>query len=253
MGYLKKDGTPRRIPKTYTGVWAKYNTQVKPEARKSVLNGAVNAKKMRRNYRKSNKIRYRAAQRTKRLREEEVLMSAMTSGNLDEVHDLMLVAKSADLHPAQNIYDKNGNIIPTKLKTDYDPAVGDDLCDRIACGEVLTKICSGTEKPCTLAKVRKWYRDVPEFKRKLDMAYSDRTDYYVDKLYQLMQDVESGTLGPRQASFIADQIRWMAEKLNPKFIQKSSKMDLNVVNDGDGNVNFQIILAGENTVDGEAA
>lgn len=268
-GYYRKDGSPPRRPKHYYGVWNKENKKYKPRGKKNILSqngisekGIHNLKQMRLNYRRGLAIIRRMiklAWKRRRQREEGVLQDAMNNGTLEELHEMMVAVKSSDLgNKAMELYDKNGQLIPVlNLTKNYDKKLAEELCDKVAEGSSLKELCNGENKLMDIRTARKWYRNIPEFKKALDQAYTDRADYYMDKIYQLMDDVETGRLDPRKATFVADQIKWVAERLHPKFMQKNSKTSINIDADSisDGGINFQIILAdniktGQNTDDG---
>jgi hypothetical protein len=235
MPYLKKDGTPRRIPKHYWGIWEKVNEKVKPKAKKSTVEGV---KKMRANFRKKCKIRGRVRKVRKKMAEELALENAINNGTLDELHELMQAVPNRQTP----LYTKDGTLVPTskRLIADYDADLAETVLERMSSGDTVRML--EKQGVITLRQFRKWYRNVPDFKRSADLAEVERTQVFDDKLQELTEEVRQGSIGPREATFIADQYKWLMERLNPKFMQKNKSGDLNVqVNDG--KVQFQIVLA----------
>lgn len=171
-------------------------------------------------------------------------------GMEDEFWGLVTELKLGGVCVNKKVYDMEGNLIPlipldeknVTHSTKYNRTHAREIVNRVIQGETLKEICKSEHLP-RLETVRKWYRDYPDFTRQLDQAYTERADYYVDQLYDLMKEVQEGKLGTKQATFVADQIKWMAERLNPKFLNKSKSDGINVQVNDDGKVQFQILLA----------
>jgi hypothetical protein len=237
VGYLKLDGTPRYVPKNYE---VKGNLQ-----RKKRFVDNKQKKRLMAKWRRFQSKIIRRHHRNMRTEERQALMLAELNGTLDEMHDLMVAVKQDPTVSSTSIKrTADGTIIPVHVPV-REPWE-DKICELITCGSTLKEVCKIEGMP-THNRVRKLYRESIGFKRQLDQAYTDRADYYVDQLYELMSEVKSGTTGTREASFVADQIRWLAERLSPKFMQKGNgKLDINLDNMQDGKVQFNIILAGGN-------
>ena len=120
------------------------------------------------------------------------------------------------------------------------------LCLLIANGQSINRITKDPKhaKWCpTRQSIFHWSRDIPEFKTMLDMAYICRADHYIDKLYELMDDVETGALGVKEAGFVAEQIKWIGEKIHPRYAKsiESNNPQVNIAaKEGSA---IQIILA----------
>ena len=242
MGYLKRDGTPRHIPEHYWGIWEKVNSKVRKKAKKSK---ATDVKKMRDNFRKSAHLRPKTMWKRRKAKEMQVLEDALSKGTLDEVNELITAVKDSDLPPGVVVYSKSGEVIPLSSKAkDYDAKLGEEVCEKIRNGETVSTL--NKAGIITVNKFRKWYRSVPDFKRMADEAELERSHLYFDKINQLITDVENQNIGTKEAQFIADQCKWILERLNPKFMQKSGKQELNVNMGEDGKVQFNIMLAPTN-------
>ena len=92
--------------------------------------------------------------------------------------------------------------------------------------------------------IMKWIKDNEDFAKLYNQALIDRADFYIDKLHELMDSVHDDEIDVKKATFIADQIKWIATKLHPKYYNKES-MERSIVNidAGDGKVDFKILLA----------
>lgn len=148
------------------------------------------------------------------------------------------------------VYDKDGNLIPlldfeerrpSRSVVKYDKRVLSTIVERIINGDTLSNICLSEGMP-PLIRVRDWYSKYPEVARQLDQAYTERADYYVDQLYGLMEEVKNNSLDVKKGTFIADQIKWLAERLHPKFVAKGRDAGINVQVNDEGKVQFQILL-----------
>lgn len=191
---------------------------------------------------KRNALRYlrQEGAKTTRLYEKQ--------GRLQELHDLIRDLKESGVSVLKKVYDKDGNLIPLlKLENSpgmtYDKRLANKICNAIAVGKTLSAVCTQKDFPSYNA-VRKWYRDIPEFKEQLDNAHVERLDYYLDELFDLMDEVKEEKVGVRQAQFVAEQIKWFAEKIHPRFEQKrGDKFNVNIGDDG--KVQFNITMASQ--------
>ena len=167
---------------------------------------------------------------------------------MEELEELVDLALSAGAKGVKQVFDKDGNMLPVcsvdpPIRSNkYTKTLARQVVDLIASGNTVSDICN-KQKLVGLATFRKWYRDVPEFKRQIDQAYTERADYYVDKLFELMEEVKHNEVGVKEATFVADNIKWIAERLHPKFMQKRNTEAINVQVNDDAKVQFQILLA----------
>ncbi len=163
------------------------------------------------------------------------------------------------VHYNMKVYDKEGNLIPlidfeekrqVKHNPKYDKNILSKVVERIINGDTLTNICtsptSQEEGMPTLRAIRRWYVAYPEVARQLDQAYTERADYYVDQLYGLMDEVKKNAIDVKKGTFIADQIRWLAERLHPKFMTNKKTEGVNINIDGESKIQFQMLFAPPN-------
>jgi hypothetical protein len=116
-------------------------------------------------------------------------------------------------------------------KSTYTPEIATVICERIAKGESLRKICEDDEAPSTFA-VLKWLEKHPEFATQYAHARELQADHYFDEIREVTdQDpavsktfdedgnvtserVDSGEVMHRRLK--VDALKWMASKLRPK-------------------------------------
>ena len=110
----------------------------------------------------------------------------------------------------------------------YSPEAAEYICACMAEGQSMANIFrrdvhihpfTGDEVsnfPKDIRSHYRWVRKFPEYREMIKQAEEDRADYYVERIHDLMERVESGSLGVSQARFSADQIKWIACKMKPK-------------------------------------
>lgn len=202
----------------------------------------MNAFKKNRSKGIKKKAKERSAAR-KRTRE----VYAMQNRN-DELDELIETVKESGVNPHAVVYDRDGNMIPLRKTpaihhaSKYNKTIARQICSLISEGSTVSDVCN-KHKIISYDTFRRWYRDFAEFKKQVDQAYTERADYYVDKLFELMEEVKTNEVGVKEATFVADNIKWIAERLHPKFMQKRSSEAINVQVNDDAKVQFQIMLA----------
>jgi hypothetical protein len=93
------------------------------------------------------------------------------------------------------------------------PELVDKICDALAEGQSLIKICSTKGMP-SRSTVLKWMREDKEFCASIAHAREDQADYYLDKQIEY---AENATIEDYQLrKFQADNLKWVASKLKPK-------------------------------------
>jgi hypothetical protein len=99
--------------------------------------------------------------------------------------------------------------------TFYTDELADTICQRIAEGETLVKICKDATMP-SYRTVLNWRSHIPAFKVKYDAAREDAADTLADELKQIALDVREGRIDPQAGRVAIDAFKWMASKLKPK-------------------------------------
>jgi phage terminase large subunit-like protein len=121
--------------------------------------------------------------------------------------------------------------MPAGRKSTYTPEIAALICERIAKGESLRKICEDDEAPSTFA-VLKWLEKHPEFATHYARARELQADHYFDEIRDVTDQepttsktfdedgnvtserVDAGEVQHRRLK--VDALKWMASKLRPK-------------------------------------
>ena len=109
--------------------------------------------------------------------------------------------------------------------TIYSMAVANQICERIAEGEPLTKICRDKSMP-SYRTVLNWRLKNDEFLRMYTRAREDAGDTRADEIRELAQKVERGKLDPNAGRVAIDALKWIASKLKPKVYGYRSRVDV---------------------------
>ncbi len=113
---------------------------------------------------------------------------------------------------------------------DRTPELIDKICDALAEGQSLIKICS-TEGMPSRSTVLKWMREDAEFSASIARAREEQADYYLDKQIEY---VEGATIEDYQLrKFQADNLKWVASKLKPKKYGDKQTVDVDVTTKGE--------------------
>lgn len=109
----------------------------------------------------------------------------------------------------------------------YRPALGREICHRLAAGETLTKICRDAHMPCTTT-VHNWAADDPEFFSAYARARILQAQTLADQCVDISDDGRNDTKLDDEGNVIIDHDhiqrsrlrvdtrKWMAAKLYPK-------------------------------------
>ena len=112
----------------------------------------------------------------------------------------------------------------------------DRICERMAQGETLRKMCREPDMP-NITTVWKWKESDDERGKQYAHAREAQADAQFERIGDVVDKVEDGTLEPAQARTMVDALKWTAGKLRPKVY--GDKVDLS------GNVGFTITIAGD--------
>lgn len=97
----------------------------------------------------------------------------------------------------------------------YSEELADIICEKIALGSNLHRICAEEGMPGNTA-VYRWRQKYPEFEEKYARAKEFRADNRCDKIDALLEKVEKGEIDPQAAKVILDGWKWQAGHENPK-------------------------------------
>ena len=91
----------------------------------------------------------------------------------------------------------------------------DQICERMAQGETLRKICAEPDMP-NITTVWKWKEADEARGKQYAHAREAQADAQFERIGAVVDDVEAGTLEPAQARTMIDALKWTAGKLRPK-------------------------------------
>lgn len=97
----------------------------------------------------------------------------------------------------------------------YTEAIADAICDRIAAGESMRRICSADGMP-DRSTVLRWLAEREDFATKCARARELQADAVDDEIVEMLGEVKTGTLDPQAARVLLAGYQWRASKLAPK-------------------------------------
>lgn len=121
--------------------------------------------------------------------------------------------------------------------TDYmrfNPYIVDLICQKIAEGGRITKICTGYGGFPTYSQLCGWRRTQPQINKQLEEAYKDRADYYKEQVLDIAEESQEAFIN--EARVKIDALKWMAGVDNPRYSPKA-KVEATL------NVPTQVIIA----------
>jgi hypothetical protein len=105
------------------------------------------------------------------------------------------------------------------------PEVEEDILVGLMSGMSLVKICQLEGMP-ERTTVCKWMANDEDFSTKCARAREFQGELSDDKLIDIVEQVEAGTLAPDQARVMASILQWRASKLKPKVYGDKQAVDL---------------------------
>ena len=91
----------------------------------------------------------------------------------------------------------------------------DIICQRMAEGQTLRKICAEPDMP-NITTVWKWANASSDLGKQYAHAREAQADAQFERIGDIVDDVERGRLEPAQARTMIDALKWTAGKLRPK-------------------------------------
>ncbi len=107
----------------------------------------------------------------------------------------------------------------------YTSSMAEQICERIAEGEPLTRICKDRQVPA-YRTVLGWRVANEEFQQMYARARQDAADTLADEIRELAGRVEKGELEPNAGRVAIDALKWIASKLKPREYGDRQRMDL---------------------------
>ncbi len=107
----------------------------------------------------------------------------------------------------------------------YTSSMAEQICERIAEGEPLTKICKDQQIPA-YRTVLGWRVANKEFQQMYARAREDAADTLADQIRELAGRVEKGELEPNAGRVAIDALKWIASKLKPREYGDRAQLDV---------------------------
>lgn len=101
--------------------------------------------------------------------------------------------------------------------SEFDPAVGDIICERLIDGESLRRICEDDDMPAK-STVMKWLASGkhPSFVDQYTRAREVAADTDFDDIGHIARQAARGEIEPNAARAAMDGLKWTAAKRQPK-------------------------------------
>jgi hypothetical protein len=103
--------------------------------------------------------------------------------------------------------------------------MAEEICERIAEGEPLTRICKDRQIPA-YRTVLGWRVANEEFQQMYARARQDAADTLADEIRELAGRVERGELEPNAGRVAIDALKWVASKLKPREYGDRAQLDM---------------------------
>lgn len=114
--------------------------------------------------------------------------------------------------------------------TSFDEAAAHDLCERIALGEPLTRLCQEPGMP-SVGAVFGWLKRYPAFREAYGIAREVQAHVLADQITELLDEAEPGTA--TLVKLKADHLRWQAGRLAPTVFGTATKAKAKAADDDD--------------------
>jgi hypothetical protein len=113
--------------------------------------------------------------------------------------------------------------MPGGRPTNYSLDLAKEICELLAEGETLTKICKRKDMPCFSA-VNKWLHEHKKFMELYQEARLLQADYRAQEIYNLPFECEAAGLDAAYTKLKMDGAKWAASKGNPKLYGDSTQI-----------------------------
>ncbi len=107
----------------------------------------------------------------------------------------------------------------------YTSSMAERICERIAEGEPLIKICRDEQIPA-YRTVLGWRATHKQFQQSYARARRDAADTLADQIRELAGRVERGELEPNAGRVAIDALKWVASKLKPRQYGDRAQLDV---------------------------
>ena len=128
--------------------------------------------------------------------------------------------KTVGLPPDFSHTEREGDLMARP--TDYSPELAARICDGVAAGKSLVKICSAAGMPCP-SSVYLWLTKHPAFSEAYARAKEDAADVLAEQILDIADiELEADAMGKVDAGLVnqlrlrIDARKWIASKLKPR-------------------------------------
>lgn len=137
--------------------------------------------------------------------------------------------------------------MPAGRPSIYTPELIDAICERVADGESMRKICRDEHMPA-MTTIFRWLRENPEFREQYEAATDMRADSFAEDMLDIADippqinekgGVDSGDVAHMRLRI--DTRKWIASKLKPKKYGDKIEQEIN----GDLSLTVNIVRFGE--------
>lgn len=108
-------------------------------------------------------------------------------------------------------------------RIEFDQAVADRICDQLAEGKSLRRICTQKAMP-TKKTVLRWLEENPAFQAQYSRAHDGQAEHYFDELMDLQRQATAENAHAIRVR--ADIIKWACSKLKPKKYGERTALDI---------------------------
>ena len=157
-------------------------------------------------------------------------MACLTDKEIDNLFEEFLVRKDelgdemAFRQAIRSLFPEiDGASDPKRSSVRYSDKLGDEICQRIACGEPIRLILADLHMP-NWDTLGKWTKKYPEFEKKYDLANKRAAEWTANKILELAKKAEEDPRNAKGYSVAAELLRWQAairdsKKYSEKIIQ----------------------------------
>lgn len=115
----------------------------------------------------------------------------------------------------------------SRIPMAYSRFLADRICVEIAGGKTLAAVSRMEGMPLYQDLLR-WRRDHPEFEEMLDIAISDRGEFYFDKIITTIEEAIADKDEVQLARLKTDIYKYAAKISNPRRFSETTKIDANI-------------------------
>lgn len=157
-------------------------------------------------------------------------MAYLTDKEIGDLFDQFLLRKDelgdemAFYHAIRSLFPEiDGAADPKKSSIRYSDKLGDEICQRVACGEPIRIILGDSHMP-NWDTLGKWTKKYPEFEKKYDHANKRAAEWTANKILELAKKAEDDPKNAKGYAVAAELLRWQAairdsKKYSEKIVQ----------------------------------